>query len=78
MNTKELNGLFNHYYHLDELVEFPEIGGLNLTKEEVLAIMRSNTNAYDAYSGLIYMIRRKEREIISSKLSTSRDTLQMY
>lgn len=78
MNTKELNALFNHYYHLDELVEFPEIGGLNLTKQEALGIMRMNTNAFDAYSGLLHVIRRKERDVIASKLHTNRNNQETY
>lgn len=78
MNTKELNGLFNHYYHLDELVEFPDISALNLTKDEVMSIIKSHTNAYDAVHGIIRLIRSRTAEVIASKLRTNRDNLETY
>jgi hypothetical protein len=78
MNTAELNALFINYYHLEEAISFPEIAGLNVEKDDMMAVMRGYPNAYDAFVFIHQYIAERQRHIIELRLNTNRDLSASY
>lgn len=78
MNTAELNALFINYYHLEEAISFPEIAGLNITKDDILTILRECPHGYDAFVNVHRLIGERQQYIISTKLNTRRDMSASY
>lgn len=78
MNTAELSALFINYYHIEDHISFPEIAGLNVEKDDMMAIMREYPNAYDAFVSIHQYISERQRHIIELRLNTKRDLSASY
>jgi hypothetical protein len=78
MTTAELNALFINYYHLEDGISFPEIAGLKITKDDILAILRECPHGYDAFINIYQFIALVQADLIESRLNTQRDLSASY